>query len=134
MSIWVHGIAAIVENTVADSSVVHQGDEGTVIKQPANTENWFHIPVPAVDSNTLERAVVNAFTNESVVIDKIHVRQSQALLIDKASSLRGGEHREVMNARRTLKEGGFCVSIHAKFLSDTPVGTLILRGVGLTFS
>jgi hypothetical protein len=140
MTTWVHGVVAIVGNKVDDATERKQSDEGTIIKQPANTENWFHFPItlqtlPGDPQQAGSIAVLlDVFVGESVVIDKIHLRQNQLPLIERNDlSINGGERKETIEQRCVIARGALCVSVHAKFLPNVPVGTLIFRAVGIKF-
>ena len=76
---WIHGVSTFVEYPDRTTEIRHAGN-GTIVKQRANSDNWFHLPIPTPTSidGDAEVAVtwvaLKASTNENARIRDVHLR------------------------------------------------------------
>jgi hypothetical protein len=136
---WTHGVNTIVEFPSRATEIRHAG-WGTLVRQAANTDNWFHIALPSPriimdDEHVFIREIrLRAEVNENARVDYIHSRRDGELFFSQ----------EVMFTDRTIDEvfqvdpnrpvqGGITLAIHIMFLTGTPIGQAIFRSAGALF-
>ena len=140
---WTNGIATIMESPEIAKLVQHRTDLGTVVEQDANTQAWFHIPIPTptiMESDTtiyLRVIALRAKLNENANIDRIHIRRGTDLIFDKAVSYTNTTVVYEENVPAQLmgqpSQLGLAMSIHVRFLSGQPRGRIEFKGAGAGF-
>lgn len=135
---WTHGVDTVVESPAHTTEIRHAG-WGTLVRQQANTENWFHIPIPTPtvleddSSVSLQYIRLRAEVNENATIDLVHFRDDGRLIHSEAVSLTNRiVDQRFDNPNREI-EGGLTMCIHVRFLTGTPLGQVIFRGAGARF-
>lgn len=143
---WNHGVATILERPDLAKKVQHRTDIGTLVEQDANTDGWFHIPIPTPsvlgDDTTINFMLfaLVATVNENAKIDQIHVRRGKDLVFSKSVSFVGTTVNQVFdNPDFSTSIGGstgngVALSVHVQFLTGTPRGQVQFHGAGAAFS
>jgi hypothetical protein len=136
---WTHGVAAVVEfpNYVAE---MRHNTFGTEIRQHADTENWLHLTLPAIETyNTrgpiLYGATFRGLTNENARLDIIRLSDHRgAVLFQESVSLTDQEiNQTLVNPHYSdlpLIHGALNMAIHVRFLTGTPVGRVVFGSGG----
>lgn len=135
---WTHGVNTIVEYPDQTQLIRHTG-WGTLIRQSADTNNWFHIAIPSPTfleddgSVFLQYIRLRAEVNENARIDLIHLRVDGTLIYSENVMLTDQiVDRQFDNPNREL-QGGLVVAVHVQFLTGSPTGQIIFRGAGARF-
>src|SRR3954466_5926884 len=89
-TIAIHGIATVVEFP-GRASFTSRNLQGTRIRQPANTDNWLHVPLPWLwsgdfGSGLVSRADLVASVNENARLDLIRVTDSEGIKFEEEVS------------------------------------------------
>lgn len=135
---WTHGADTIVEFPEQTQLIRHTG-WGTLIRQPANTNNWFHIAIPTPTvleddiSVFLQYVRLRAEVNENARIDLIHFRDGGNLIYSENVMLTDQiVDRQFDNPNQQMG-GGLVIAVHVQFLTGSPIGQIIFRGAGARF-
>ena len=133
---WTHGVDTVVEFPNRAAEVRHAG-WGTLIRQAAGTDNWFHIAIPSakiINNPAKMREIrLRAEVNECARIDLIHFRDDGKLIFSKAVSFTNGIVDEVFQSDDLPIEGGISLCIHVTFLSGSCLGHIMVRSAGGAF-
>ena len=137
---WTHGVATILESPELARLVLHRGF-GTLVEQEANTEAWFHIPIPSPtifgdhDRVYLERVGLRAKMNENARVNVIHVRIGQDLAFARNVSFTDRSIAETFNLGRgpRVSGAGVTMCVHVQFLTGPPRGQIEFHGAGGNF-
>jgi hypothetical protein len=134
---WTHGVDTVVEFPNKTAEVRHAG-WGTLIRQAAGTDNWFHIAIPSakiIDKPLAKMREIHlrAEVNESAQIDLIHFRDDGKLIFSKAVSFTNRVVDEVFQRDDLPIEGAISLCIHVTFLSGSHLGYIIVRSAGGAF-
>lgn len=135
--LWTHGVNTIVEYPDRTTEIRHAG-WGTLVRQAAKSDNWFHIPVPSAKIINSRSAImreirVRADVNENARIDLIHFRDDGDLVFAKSVSFTDRSVDEVFQRADLLIKGGVTLCVHITFLTGCPTGTVIFRSAGAAF-
>jgi hypothetical protein len=135
---WTHGAYVAVEFP-SRALEIRRAGWGTLIRQAANSVNWFHIalPTPSIidgDDVRVREARLRASVNENARVDLIHYRtDGNPLILSRSVMLTDREINEAFQGPDTVMNGGLTLSVHVAFLTGTPDGTVIFRAAGATF-
>jgi hypothetical protein len=142
-----NGIATILQSPERAQVLVKATNVGTVVEQSAKTDGWFHIPITThtfiadifgnnvtISSTYPECLYLSAKVNENAKIERIHLRDGTALVVDRAVNYID------TNVEATLflsqKEqgqklfAGLAISIFVRFLTGEPHGRVEFRSAG----
>ena len=134
---WTHGVDTVIEFPNRTAEVRHAG-WGTLVRQAACTDNWFHIAIPSakIINNALAKMReirLRAEVNEAARIDLIHLRDDEKLVFSQAVSLTNQMVDEVFQRADLPIEGGISLCIHVTFLSGSRLGYIMIRSAGGAF-
>jgi hypothetical protein len=95
-----HGVAAVIEFSVPQARV-QRNTLGTALIQPANTENWLHLPVQTPKEVRQSMQAVHyirltARTNENARIDILRLSDKNGILYQFAVNCRGCLHCDAL--------------------------------------
>ena len=147
---WIHGIAAVIEFPGRVTEMRHN-TFGTDIRQPAGTDNWLHMSIPATDTsiNTgplLMGARFRGVTNENARVDQIRVADHRGTVLFEDTvgyvdetidhAIRNPRYEEAINSPEPLGalpyiNGALDLAVHVEFLSGAPIGRFLF-GSGAT--
>lgn len=148
---WTHGVSTFVEDPVPGTVMVHAG-YGTLVHQPAGTENWFHIPLPSptiLDSDTevaVVRVAFRARVNENARIKAVELWRNN-------EKISGGDPVEWSDEpiykawwvgdewpagsaappRIMHSDGGLSLRFRVAFLDGAVPGEITFQGAGAQF-
>ncbi|MGH8992874.1 MAG: DUF6623 family protein [Acidimicrobiia bacterium] len=132
---WTHGVSTFAEHAVEGLSVRHAGN-GTVVKQPRGSDNWFHLAVPTptiVDDEDEMRVKIMAFhasTQNVAMVKAWHVYMGGRLVAAQDLDLTG-DHIYKDWQGSWLVSGPLNFSLRVEFLQDDSV--IIFEGAGAGF-
>ena len=134
---WAHGVETVVEFPDRTAEVRHAG-WGTLIRQAAGTDNWFHIAIPSakiIDNSVTKMCEIRlrAEVNENAQIDLIHFRDDGKLIFSQAVNFMNQNVDEVFPSDDLPIEGGISLCIHVRFLSGSRLGYIIVKSAGGAF-
>ncbi|MGH9039993.1 MAG: DUF6623 family protein [Acidimicrobiia bacterium] len=149
---WIHGVTAMVEWPYLTTEIRHTGF-GTIVKQPAGTENWLHLtmPVPTIIDDDAEvaatRIAFKATLNENARIKEVHVRMGTEVISAKAVDWGGDDVNQQINLGGEFHTPGFAhgdlpirhadaplaLCLKVEFLDGALPGEICLRGAGASF-
>jgi hypothetical protein len=146
---WTHGVAAVIE--LPGNVGVRHNTFGTEITQPAATDNWLHLSIPAAVTSVntgplLMGAVFRGSTNENARVDIIRVAHNLGNVLFEESvgyvdatidhMVRNPRYEEAVKSPEPLRalpyiKGALDLAIHVEFLSGAPIGRFLF-GSGAT--
>jgi hypothetical protein len=134
---WTHGVNTAVEFP-SRAAEIRRAGWGTLVRQPANTDNWFHIALPTAkvvnnESALMREIHLKAEVNENARIDMIHCRDDGKLAFSRAVSFTDRVVDQVFQSADFPMSGGLALCIHIDFLTGTPMGQVIFRSAGAAF-
>ena len=142
---WNHGVNLIPEYTkeytkTDNGLYLRRAGWGTVVRQKANTSNWFHIPLTSASSLDGDYATINAAflkvkVNNFAVITDVHVTSidqspytNEVYPFYKKTNYTGIDDVLMFKFKETLNGGALAISVHVKF--ETDKGEVIFRAAG----
>jgi len=143
-----NGIATILQSPERAQILVRATNVGTVVEQNANTEAWFHIPITThtqiadivnnsttISSTYLESLHLSAKVNENAKVDRIHLRDGTALIVDRAVNYIDRKIEETLSfsqqERGRRVYAGLAMSIRVRFLTGEPRGRVEFWSAGV---
>lgn len=148
---WIHGVSTFVEDPVPVTLMVHAG-YGTLVQQPAGTDNWFHIPLPSptiLDDDSevaVVRVAFNARVNENACIKAVELWMNDERISGGAPVEWSGEHLyqelwvgdewpagSAAPPRIKHADGGLSLRFRVEFRDGAIPGQITFQGAGAQF-
>ena len=133
---WIHGVSTMVEDAERATDIIHFGS-GTTVRQPANTDNWFHIAVPTptiIDDEEKVGLRVVAFhaKAENADITEWHLYMGKDLVGTRQENWTG-EIYQAWEVGNWALSGPLNLCFRVAFHDSTPQATFTFQGAGAGF-